>query len=235
MGYHDRNKLTNEILSVMVPKVALIAYQGENELKSEYYLEAREISEDGIMGAGMPVTHDFMREISDNYVDAHGGTPYGIIPSNMLYCDTRRGGEKYIWHNPTGKRTMYFKDNLGLDNVEYHVPGVIYVVKNNSMCIYAYKDKKPGLDTGIFAGPFFNTTSGSICLGSAKLKKPTNPTFSQLIEYWEKRFWMTEFSHLGGGSNPTKDNLVIVTKNAIDKPFDLGQLTPMGKKLKDLI
>ena len=57
-----------------------------------------------------------------------------------------------------------------------------------------------------------------------------------LLEYWEKKFWLTEFSHLGSGGNPTKSNLVLVTKGAKDKPFDLEELKPLNKmKLKDIL
>lgn len=51
-----------------------------------------------------------------------------------------------------------------------------------------------------------------------------------------KKFWLTEFSHLGGGGNPTKSNLVLVTKAAKDKPFNLDELKPLNKlKLKDIL
>ena len=234
MNYNNRNKLTEELLSGLVPQMALIAYKGEGGMQGNYYLEARRIHYDGKMGEGVPVTYQFMEEIAENYTEAHTGTPFGAVPENLLYCDTRRGGEKYIWSNPPGKRTMYFKKSLGLENTEYHIPGVVYIAGEHSLSIYAYKDKKLTPDSPLYAGPFFNTTDGSVCLGSIKLSKPANPTFAQLIEYWEKRFWMTEFSHLGGSTNPTKDNLVAVTKSTIDQPFDPEQLKPVNKTLKNL-
>ena len=75
----------------------------------------------------------------------------------------------------------------------------------------------------------------SVCLGSSSLEKPQNPTFLSLLEYWEKRFWLTEFSHLGGNVNPTVSNLVIVTENIRNNPFDMNELKPMNKKLKDIL
>lgn len=57
-----------------------------------------------------------------------------------------------------------------------------------------------------------------------------------LLEYWEKKFWLTEFSHLGGGGNPTRSNLILVTKAAKDKPFNLDELKPLNNlKLKDIL
>ena len=57
-----------------------------------------------------------------------------------------------------------------------------------------------------------------------------------LLQYWEKKFWLTEFSHLGGDGNPTRSNLVLVTKAARDMPFNLDELKPLNNmKLKDIL
>lgn len=229
------NKLTEQIKSLYRPKAALIAYQGENRTSDRYFLELREIDDSGIMGEAMPVTYDFMNEITVNYSEAHNGTPSGIIPGNLLFADTRKGSEKYIWSNPPQKRRMYFIPDLGIENAEYHVPGIIYVAEESTLAIYAYKDKKLSDNTELFAAPFFNTSTVSVCLGAAKLKKPTNPAWLDLLEYWEKKFWLTEFSHLGGGGNPTKNNLVLVTQASKDKDFNLNELKPVNKKLKDIL
>ena len=62
-----------------------------------------------------------------------------------------------------------------------------------------------------------------------------SPTFDRWLEYWEKRFWMSEFSHLGGGGNPTRSNLVLVTEKARNNPFDENELLLSEKRLKDLL
>ena len=229
------NKLTEEIKSLLKPKAALIAYEGENIKKDEYFLELREIDDKGVMGEAIPVTFEFMNEIAANYSQAHSGIPYGLLPDDLLFADTRKGSEKYIWSNPPRKRMMYFVPDLGIENAEYHAPGVIYVADDNGLSIYACKDKKLSDDTELFAAPFFNTSQESVCLGVAKLEKPSNPTYKELLEYWEKKFWLTEFSHLGGDGNPTKSNLVLVTKAAKNEKFNLDELKPLNKKLKDLL
>jgi hypothetical protein len=103
------------------------------------------------------------------------------------------------------------------------------------MDVFAFKGKRPVETTPLFRAPFFNVTGSSVCLGSSSLEKPQNPTFLSLLEYWEKRFWLTEFSHLGGNVNPTVSNLVIVTENIRNNPFDMNELKPMNKKLKDIL
>ena len=182
------------------------------------------------------VTVEFMNELVRGYSESHSVTPYGRIPSNLLWFDPRKGSEKYIWYNPPQKRMMFFHDILKIESAEYNLPGVIYEAGENRLNVYAYTDVELTDNSDLFAAPFFNVTGASVCLGSAKIEKPKDLTYTNLLEYWEKRFWLTEFSHLGGGGNPTKSNLVLVTKAAKDKPFDLDELQPLKKlKLKDIL
>lgn len=230
----ETNKLTKEINDILHPRVALIAYasrEGES-----FFVEAREIDGKGKMGEGVPVTVEFMNELVRGYSEHRSNTPYGRIPSNMLWCDSRKGSEKYVWYNPPRKRMMFFKESLKVENAEYNLPGIIYETNGNSLNVYACKGKVLTDETELYTAPFFNVTGASVCLGSAKIEKPKNLTYENLLEYWEKKFWLTEFSHLGSGGNPTKSNLVLVTKAAKDKPFDLEELKPLRNlKLKDIL
>lgn len=130
---------------------------------------------------------------------------------------------------------MFFHKDLNIQDGMFNLPGIVYHVKNGSMDVFAFKGKHPVETTPLFRAPFFNVTGSSVCLGSSSLEKPQNPTFLSLLEYWEKRFWLTEFSHLGGNVNPTVSNLVIVTENIRNNPFDMNELKPMNKKLKDIL
>lgn len=231
----ETNELTRKLRTLLHPRAALIVYAEENDNHSTdddgYFIEVRDIDENGTMGEGRPVTVEFMNELVRGYSESHSVTPYGRIPSNLLWFDPRKGSEKYIWYNPPQKRMMFFHDILKIESAEYNLPGVIYEAGENRLNVYAYTDVELTDNSDLFAAPFFNVTGASVCLGSAKIEKPKDLTYTNLLEYWEKRFWLTEFSHLGGGGNPTKSNLVLVTKAAKDKPFDLDELQPL-KKLK---
>lgn len=86
----------------------------------------------------------------------------------------------------------------------------------------------------LYKAPFFNIANGSVCLGNSNINIQENPTFENIIEYWEKRMWLSEFTHLGGSNNPTKNNLVTVTKKSKRK-FDCEELIKMIITLKSLL
>lgn len=231
------NELTERIQQVMTPKAALIAYEckGGCYSRERSFLEMRPINKEGRMGAGVPVTYEFMNTLMESYTGEMSGIPHGRMPSNMLWCDSRRGQEKYIWYNPPQKRQMYFREDLGISDGIFNVPGIIYIVFRDSLDIFSYKGKCPKEKTELYLAPFFNVTGSSVCLGSSTLEKPQEVDFKELQVYWEKRFWLSEFSHLGGSRNPTRGNLVSVTENARNHPFDYDELESTGKHLKDIL
>lgn len=104
------NELTRKLREQLVPKAALIAYATDE--KDSHYLEIRDIDRHGNMGTGRPVTVEFMKGLVREYSEMHSTTPYGKVPSNLLYCDPRKGCERYVWYNPPGRRMMYFVSAL---------------------------------------------------------------------------------------------------------------------------
>ena len=232
----ETNELTRKLRTLLHPRAALIAYAREDNshyvYDNSYFIEVRDIDESGIMGEGRPVTVEFMNELVRGYSESHSTTPYGRIPSNLLWCEPRKGSEKYIWYNPPGKRQMFFHKQLNIPDGVFHVPGIIYHIRSERMDVYAFKGKKPTGKTPLYLAPFFNVTGSSVCLGSCSLEKPQNPSFLSLMEYWEKRFWLTEFVHLGGRQNPTVSNLVTVTENARNQPFDMNELRPFNVSIR---
>lgn len=221
----------------MLPKAALIAYECKTDeySRSQNYLELRPINEKGRMEAGIPVTYEFMNSLMESYSENMNGIPHGCIPKNMLWCNTKKGSERYVWYNPPQTRMMYFKQELNIPDGTFNMPGIIYVVEQERLNIHAFKGKVPENKTELYLAPFFNVTGSSVCLGNSSLEKPQDVDFSGLQEYWEKRFWHSEFSHLGGSKNPTRNNLVSVTEQARNHPFDYSELQSSDKQLKDIL
>ena len=211
----DSNELTRKIKTPLNPRAALIAYASEND--RNFFLEIREIDDRGNMTEGRPVTLEFMNTLVKGYSERHSTTPY-------------------VWYNPPHKRMMFFSPALKIENAEYYLPGVIYEAGEHGMRIYAYKENIPGPDTVLYAAPFFNVTGSSVCLGNARIELPKDLTYEKLLQYWERKFWLTEFTHLGGNGNPTRSNLVLVTKAARDRDFNLDELKQLNNmKLKDIL
>lgn len=228
------NTLTTNITTLMKPKAALVVYHTEGAYADKYHVEVRSIGEDDRMGAGKPVTMEFLTALAGSFSESYSNTPHGKIPENLLYCNPKKGFEKYVWYNMPCTRVMYFKDSLKIDSGEYCIPGVVYVLNKNELYVYSFKGSTLFDDTKLFRAPFFNVyTNGNVCQGYPKIDYPQNPSFSDFTEYWEKRFWLTEFSHLNGG-NPTKKNLITVTKSSKES-FDESMLVSAKMKLKDLL
>jgi PRTRC genetic system protein B len=185
------------------------------------------------MLAGHPLTLKCITELVESFSVEQSNIPHGKIPQNMLYFDTRKGCEHYLWYNPPGKRMMFFSKNLNIKDREYYLPGIIYDTDGEHLDVYAFGEEKPEAESVLYKAPLFNVTGQKVCLGNAKINFPDNPTFSDYIIYWEKKFWLSEFSHLGGNTNPTKNNPVTVTKNSTES-FNYDELIPFEKNGKIL-
>ena len=91
----ETNELTRTLKTQLIPKAALIAYASEDD--KNFFLEIRDINDRGNMAEGRPITQEFMNELVKGYSERHSSTPYGKVPSNLIYCDSRKGSERYVW------------------------------------------------------------------------------------------------------------------------------------------
>lgn len=228
------NKLTKDFTARMLPKMALVVY--ESELDDSLYLEQRTII-DGRMGAGVPVTMECLREIAELATSPSQKEIHGAIPSNMLYADSRKGYERYVWYRPAEKRMHYYSSSLHIPDGELCTPPLLYVVNRNELALYAFiGDGKPRSDEQLYRAPFFNVSSDHVCLGNARLPEMQELTYANIIAYWEKMFWASAFSHILDG-NPVKGNLAVLTKRlmASGEPFPTDELVKVRFKLSDFM
>lgn len=67
----ETNELTRKLRTLLHPRAALIVYAEENDNHSTdddgYFIEVRDIDENGTMGEGRPVTVEFMNELVRGY------------------------------------------------------------------------------------------------------------------------------------------------------------------------
>ena len=101
------NELTQKIQRILTPKAALIAYRCDEcrTNSTEYFLELRPIHKNGQMGAGMPVTYEFMNALMESYTEEMSGIPAGVLPENLLACNPRKGQEAIYLVQPAGQKT----------------------------------------------------------------------------------------------------------------------------------
>ena len=70
----ETNELTQKLRTLLHPRAALIAYSGEKDNSyasdNNYFVEIRDIDDNGMMGEGRPVTVDFMNELVRGYCES---------------------------------------------------------------------------------------------------------------------------------------------------------------------
>ena len=228
------NKLTQTINDTFKPFVAIIGYK--SELTQRYCLERRTIR-NGKMGASTPLTAKCLGQLLNAVSAENDDLAYGIkgvIPSNVLYCNIGIGNVKLVWYRPPEKRTLQFTKSAGIEDGAMWVPGLLYIADVERLRVLAFKGQKPV--SKLYKAPFMNVDEAHVCLGTAKVRKPDDNTFDNLIAYWEKMFWGSEFVHTLG-ENPVKGNLATITKNCIASgcKFPSDELIPAKVTLKDIL
>ena len=236
------SNITQQLNNVYRPVAGLFVYKDNSGgysggANAAYYLETRPVKNDGTLGPARPVSREFITQLVMAFRAEGEKIPHGVMPSNMLFADSRLGLEHYVWYTPPGPRMLYFSnDKIPVENREYNMPGCVYCVYGNRLYVYAFKGKKPSPSTKLLYGPFYNYyADGAICLGSAKTKFPDVITWKSIMDYWETLFWKSENSHMM--KNPMKENLNlnIAIKNAAEKPFDTDGLLETGFTIAKLL
>lgn len=225
------NKLTQQLTSELTAEMAIIVYGDKDH--DNFFLERRNIT-NGKMGAGVPLTEDCIKDIAELTLNRSRKELHGAIPPNMLYADGRRGYEKYVWFEKPQKKFHYFSKKLNIPNGEIFTPSLLYVVSGNTLSLYAFTGDYP--DGKLYRAPYFNVSDGHVCLGNAHLPEIQEMTYENIILYWEKMFWQSEFSHIFG-VNPIKSNLSILSKRLMEtgEPFPQNELLPISLTLKNII
>lgn len=225
------NNLTKLFTTDLIPQMAIILYGDEKE--NNLYLERRNII-NGKMGTGIPLTEECIKDIAELTFSNSRKELHGVIPSNMLYADSRKGYEKYVWFEKPQKKMHYFHKKLNIPNGEFYAPSLLYIVSRNTLSLYAFIGDNP--DSQLYRAPYFNVSETYVCLGNSKLPDIGELTYQNIINYWEKMFWQSEFTHILS-TNPIKSNLTILSKKLTEtgEPFPNEELIPVSITLKSLI
>jgi PRTRC genetic system protein B len=236
------NSLTSALNTTYKPVLAIVLHATEekSEHHRKYYLESHEIDSEGKIREGKPLQQESIEEMVEFfYSDRKDRSQLsGFVPENVL-CYSPVSGRKYrlVWYRPAEVRYIHFASQLKIKSGKAWVPPMIYSVYGSEMWVYALKNNtRPKTSSKPYRAPFHNVAdNGKVCLGTARIKKPDIPSFEKAMKYWEDLFWLSEFSHLNGASNPTKTDLdkvwrKLIAKNPKTKWSDIDELKPMKNK-----
>lgn len=149
-----------------------------------------------VIGAGRPMDEKALKRIASELLSTLR-IKSGILPSNVLSV----GGSHIVWWSPPSRRTYFFntRESEGSVNVgkrcgEAFTPGLVFVVRDGSMSLFAVKGTvRPDANTPLFHAPLMNIyVDGKLCSGT--MAKPQS-TLGDSIGDWEKSFWEAAFSH----------------------------------------
>jgi len=236
------NNRTEILSNSYKPQLADVVYKSSN--KNDYYLESHDINNAGQLLQGKPLLQETMQGIVDVFFDERKNMVKvgGLMPDNLLSFGFLPGGNyRMVWYRPAEIRLVHFASQLKLPSTKVWVPALLYSADNAGMDIFALKSNaRPNEKTKLFRAPFYNVDDdGNVCLGNAKVKKPTDKTYSALMKYWEDLFWLSEFTHVNGDT-AVKTNINKVWKRLLNsrtklKWSDIDELIPSTESIKNLL
>lgn len=125
----------------------------------------------------------------------------GRIPSQLLYHN--QASYAYVWTVPGQKRKAFFsKEVKGIKEGIIKYPNMLFVVEDENLYVYIYKDEVITAKTKFIRAPFMNTyDDGNICLGNINLQYTRRAkTYEDYLQAWEDVFFKSKFSQGAGGS-----------------------------------
>lgn len=229
------NERTEILMTTFKPELSIMVYRSEED---KYYLESHSINKSGAVLEGKPLRQETINEIVEMFFSDRKETTNigGPVPENLMLFTQLPGGDyKMIWWRLPEQRTLHFAAPLRIGTGRAWVPGIIYMVEKQKLSVYAFKGlTKPSEITPLYRPPFHNVSEkGAVCLGNATVKKPLVRSFANTMKYWEDLFWLSEFSHLNGATNPTKSDLGKLWKRLIRSKGKL-KWKGLGTELKGM-
>ena len=153
-----------------------------------------------VIGAGRPFDEKALKQLAADLVSTMQ-VKSGILPTNVLSV----GGSHIMWWSPPRRHTYFFDTRTRINSDDSGVsvgkrcgeafgPGLIFLVKDGEMRLFAVKGKeRPEAKTPLFHAPLMNVyEDGRLCTGS--MNKPDS-TLADSIAEWEQSFWDAAFSH----------------------------------------
>jgi PRTRC genetic system protein B len=197
----------------LIPRRAIIVYERAGQWSNDYYLEDREIKNQGgkyVFMAPVPLSHQAMRGIASSFIKKNALEMDfgGLVAQHLLLGINRPGICAVMWYRPAETRKLNFSGHLKIKGEStVQIPATLYLVFNDNLYLFALSDsKRPSGKSKLFNAPFFNIyADGRVCLGTAPVGKIRAKTFEGEAARFERAFYMAEQN--GGTQNPCKTPL----------------------------
>lgn len=233
----------NEIApSLFHPAAAIVVFKPENN-ENDLYLEYYDMDESGCPVNPRPLSVKEAQGLSKAFDTKKAAAkaflkPKGLLPSCVLHINPAENGS-VVWYTKPQTRKLYFTDSLGFASQELPLPALVWVADRTRLHVFALKGKgKPLLNTALYNAPFFNLyDNGNVCMGSVDVCIGKSAFLEEFMAAWQGYFFGSYFSHLIGGHNPVKGNLISLYRGLSEKkaPFPTEELVPLNKQLKHLL
>jgi PRTRC genetic system protein B len=218
--------VTNDFNDKYIPYKALLIYNCERENDSNIntdeansvYVESYDI---GLLGNPINA-HPLslkesiaLAELLQSCAEMKNGylKSKGLLPNNLLYVNPDSNGYA-IWYTPPQQRELFFVKSLGIPCGKGYVPGMVWKATRDSLRVFAMKGKaKPTAKTELYHAPYFNTyQDGSVCMGNVNINIDRGACLENFMTQWEQYFFGSYFSHMLGGIERTRQNMVHLWK-----------------------
>jgi PRTRC genetic system protein B len=233
--------LTNIFGNLFLPVKALIVFQKDSQ-NPDFYIESFDMDKNGCPINGHPLSvkesNALAKALQVNEKKARGFlNPKGLLPVNVLFLKSAVDGYA-IWTTPQQSVKLMFVENLGIPSDTANIPAMIWCAGKNGLHVFALQDGELNEDTPLCHAPFFNIyPDGRVCMGNVQIRIPKDCGLEQFMELWQEYFFNSYFSHLFGGHQPVKGNIVQLwqqlTVTKAEFPADI--LIPTKFQLKNLI
>jgi PRTRC genetic system protein B len=186
----------------------------------------------GALGAGRPLGTRALRDA----LEALHGSSLEWLPENVLAY----GGKRLVWFEAPQPRALFFDTTdealNALSGGVFPVPGLIFEAGERSLKVWAYRGAgRPTRDEAVCVAPFFNTSCGSVCLGSMRRPELFDASCG---EAWSSSYFSAAFTHQsqsGALSSFPGSPAELWLETRSRGGFDPNWLIPTGQSLEAVI
>ena len=116
-----------------------------------------------------------------------------LLPPHILAVNP----ERLVWFEPARNRVMFFKTAdaylQGLSGIPFPHPTLLFIAGERSLKVFALRsNERPTAETEVYTAPYYNTSSGGVCLGSTPL--PATLSVND-TESYSDAFFHSAFTH----------------------------------------